>query len=130
MHARLVEGVTPFNGALSMQDVASNLNLATGESGKAMLDGKMITQQAALIGYLNDFTLLIMYLTLLMVPLVLLIGRRQEVRRAGNQAGRSHPRDGFSAITFRIPPAPSRYARRARHRAVAARLARIGAGAG
>jgi len=28
MHARLGEGITPFNGTLQMQDVASNLNLA------------------------------------------------------------------------------------------------------
>jgi DHA2 family multidrug resistance protein len=71
MHARLGEGITPFNNTLQMQDVASNLNLGT-DTGKAMLDG-MITQQAALIAYLNDFKLL-MFLTLAMVPLVMLIG--------------------------------------------------------
>jgi DHA2 family multidrug resistance protein len=71
MHARLGEGITPFNNNLQMQDVASNLNLGT-DTGKAMLDG-MITQQAALIAYLNDFKLL-MFLTLAMVPLVMLIG--------------------------------------------------------
>jgi DHA2 family multidrug resistance protein len=71
MHARLAEGITPFNGTLQMQDVASNLNLGT-DTGKAVLDG-MITQQAALIAYLNDFKLL-MVLTLAMVPLVMLIG--------------------------------------------------------
>ena len=71
MHARLGEGITPFNGNLQMQDVASNLNLGT-DTGKAMVDG-MITQQAALIAYLNDFKLL-MFLTLAMVPLVMLIG--------------------------------------------------------
>src|SRR5664279_717486 len=71
MHARLTEGITPFNGALQMQDVATNLNLGT-DTGKAVLDG-MITQQAALIAYLNDFKLL-MFLTLAMVPLVMLIG--------------------------------------------------------
>ena len=71
MHARLTEGITPFNNTLQMQDVASSLNLAT-DTGKAVLDG-MITQQAALIAYLNDFKLL-MFLTLAMVPLVMLIG--------------------------------------------------------
>jgi DHA2 family multidrug resistance protein len=71
MHERLAGGVTPFNDALQMPDVAANLNLAT-DAGKAMLDG-IITQQAALIAYLNDFKLL-MVLTLLMVPLVMLIG--------------------------------------------------------
>ncbi len=71
MHARLTEGITPFNGVLQMQDIASNLNLGT-DSGKAVLDG-MITQQAALIAYLNDFKLL-MFLTLAVMPLVMLIG--------------------------------------------------------
>jgi DHA2 family multidrug resistance protein len=71
MHATIGADVTPFNDALQMPDVAANLNLAT-EGGKAMLDG-IITQQAALIAYLNDFKLL-MVLTLLTVPLVMLIG--------------------------------------------------------
>jgi DHA2 family multidrug resistance protein len=71
MHETIGDGITPFNSALQMQDVASTLNLAT-ESGKAMLDG-VITQQAALIAYLNDFKLL-MVLTLLTMPLVMLIG--------------------------------------------------------
>jgi len=74
MHERLGEGVTPFNNALQMPDVASTLNLGT-DTGRAMLDG-IITQQAALIAYLNDFKLL-MILTLVMVPLVLLIGTAQ-----------------------------------------------------
>ena len=71
MHETIGAAVTPFNDALQMPDVAANLNLAT-DSGKAMLDG-IITQQAALIAYLNDFKLL-MVLTLLTVPLVMLIG--------------------------------------------------------
>jgi len=71
MHERIGDGITPFNSALQMQDVATTLNLAT-ESGKAMLDG-VITQQAALIAYLNDFKLL-MVLTVLTMPLVMLIG--------------------------------------------------------
>ncbi len=71
MHETIGAAVTPFNNALQMQDVATNLNMAT-DAGKAMLDG-IITQQAALIAYLNDFKLL-MVLTLLMVPLVMLIG--------------------------------------------------------
>lgn len=71
MHARIGEGITPFNGNLQMQDVGTTLNLAT-DTGKATLDA-MITQQAALIAYLNNFKLL-MVLTLLMVPLVMLIG--------------------------------------------------------
>ena len=37
MHARLAEGVTPFNDALQMPDVAANLNVHT-DTGRAMLD--------------------------------------------------------------------------------------------
>ena len=74
MHARIGEAVTPFNDSLQMPDVANNLNLNT-DIGRAMLDG-IVTQQAALIAYLNDFKLL-MVLTLAMMPLVLLIGTAQ-----------------------------------------------------
>src|SRR5664280_1443203 len=75
MHARIVESVTPFNDALQMPDVAANLNMNS-DVGRAMLDG-IITQQAALIAYLNDFKLL-MILTLAVVPLVMLIGIAQK----------------------------------------------------
>jgi DHA2 family multidrug resistance protein len=71
MHARITESVTPFNNALQMPDVAANLNLGS-DLGKAMLDG-IVTQQAAMIAYLNDFKLL-MFLTLATMPLVMLIG--------------------------------------------------------
>jgi len=71
MHARLTEQVTPFNDALQMPDVAANLNLHA-DTGRALLD-LIITQQAAMLAYLNDFKLL-MVLTLAMIPLVLIIG--------------------------------------------------------
>jgi DHA2 family multidrug resistance protein len=90
MHATIAEGVTPFNNALQMPDVAANLNIAT-ESGKAVLDG-MITQQAALIAYLNDFQLL-MWLTLLMVPLVMLIGTTKKAPGAAKQDDVIHAMD-------------------------------------
>jgi DHA2 family multidrug resistance protein len=78
MHERIGEAVTPFNDALQMPDVAASLNLNT-DMGRAMLDG-IVTQQASLIAYLNDFKLL-MILTLAMVPLVMLI--RTEQRSPG-----------------------------------------------
>jgi MFS transporter, DHA2 family, multidrug resistance protein len=71
MHARLTEQVTPFNNALQMPDVARVLDLAT-DAGRALLD-QIVTQQAMMIAYLNDFKLL-MVLTLAMIPLVLIIG--------------------------------------------------------
>jgi DHA2 family multidrug resistance protein len=71
MHARLTEQVTPFNQALQMPDVANNLN-AQSDTGRALLD-MLVTQQATLLAYLNDYKLL-MFLTLAMIPLVWIIG--------------------------------------------------------
>ena len=76
MHARLTEQVTPFNDALQMPDVAANLNVHA-DTGRALLD-LIVTQQAAMLAYLNDFKLL-MVLTLAVIPLILIIGT---VRRA------------------------------------------------
>jgi DHA2 family multidrug resistance protein len=71
MHAHLTEFVTPFNNALQAPDVSAILNMAT-DTGRALLD-LMVTQQATIIAYANDFKLL-MYLTLATFPFVLLIG--------------------------------------------------------
>jgi DHA2 family multidrug resistance protein len=70
MHARLSESVTPFNDALGMPDAAM-LNPGT-DMGRAMMD-RLLTQQATIIAYANDFKLL-MYLTLATLPLVFVIG--------------------------------------------------------
>jgi DHA2 family multidrug resistance protein len=70
MHARLTEYTTPFNDALQMPDVTAHLNVHT-DLGRAVLD-MIVTQQAALIAYLNDFKLL-MALTLGVIPLVMII---------------------------------------------------------
>jgi len=80
MHARIVEGVTPFNNALQMPDVAMSLDVNT-DLGRAMLDG-IVTQQAEMIAYLNDFKLL-MILTLGMIPLVLIIRAAGKAPAAG-----------------------------------------------
>jgi DHA2 family multidrug resistance protein len=71
MHARITESVTPFNKALGAPDVSSTLNINT-DAGRVILDN-MITQQAAVIAYQNDF-LLLMYLTLGALPLLLILG--------------------------------------------------------
>ena len=71
MHARLTESVTPFNGALYMPDVLSTMNPNT-DVGRAMLDA-LVTKQAAIIAYQNDFKLL-MYMTLATLPLLLVLG--------------------------------------------------------
>jgi DHA2 family multidrug resistance protein len=88
MHARLVENVTPFNYALQMPDVASTLNLAI-DTGKALLD-QIVTQQATIIAYANDFKLL-MLLALIAMPLVLLVGSSRSMQ--GPQEAGEHAMD-------------------------------------
>jgi DHA2 family multidrug resistance protein len=83
MHARLTENVTPFNDALQMPDVAAMLNVQS-DAGRAMLDA-MVTQQAALLGYLNDFKLL-MALTFAVIPLVWMIGTTRNAPPAPRDA--------------------------------------------
>jgi DHA2 family multidrug resistance protein len=70
MHARLDEFVTPFNNALQMPDVTMLSPLT--DTGRAVMD-RVLTQQATIIAYANDFKLL-MYLTLLAIPMVFVIG--------------------------------------------------------
>ncbi|HLH98972.1 MAG TPA: DHA2 family efflux MFS transporter permease subunit [Xanthobacteraceae bacterium] len=70
MHARLDEFVTPFNSALQMPDAAMLSPLT--ETGRAVMD-RVLTQQATIIAYANDYKLL-MYLTLAAIPLVFVIG--------------------------------------------------------
>jgi DHA2 family multidrug resistance protein len=72
MHERLTENVTPFNNALQFPDVASILNTTT-DTGRAMLDA-IVTQQAAVIAYANDFKLL-MVLCICAMPLIFLVGK-------------------------------------------------------
>jgi DHA2 family multidrug resistance protein len=70
-HAYLSEYVTPFNHALQAPVVSSILSTTT-STGRGMLD-RLVTEQAAIIAYGNDFKLL-MYLTLATIPLVFFIG--------------------------------------------------------
>ena len=79
MHERLGAQVTPFNDALQFPDIAGALNLTT-QAGKAVLDG-IVTQQANMIAYLNDFKLL-MVLTMAAMPLVLFIGSTRKAHRS------------------------------------------------
>lgn len=83
MHARLTEQATPFNGALQMPDVLANLNVHT-DAGRALLD-MIVTQQATMLAYINDFKLL-MILTLATIPLVLIIGRTRQAPGAKGEA--------------------------------------------
>ncbi len=71
MHERLGAQITPFNDALQMPDVVAHLDLHS-QSGLAMLD-QIVTQQAAMIAYLNDYKLL-MWLSFAVIPLIFIIG--------------------------------------------------------
>jgi len=75
MHARLAESVTPFNDALQMSNVTHFLNVHSA-MGRALLD-VIVTKQAAMIAYINDYKLL-MVLTLAMIPLILIIGKSKQ----------------------------------------------------
>jgi DHA2 family multidrug resistance protein len=82
MHERIGEAVTPFNDALQFPDVASILNTGT-DTGRAMLDA-IVTRQAAVIAYANDFKLL-MILCILCMPLVFAIGSSRQALGGGTQ---------------------------------------------
>lgn len=69
MHAHLAESITPFNQALA-DPAAAMLDPKT-ETGRALLE-QIMTQQAAIIAYANDFKLM-MIMTILAFPLILLI---------------------------------------------------------
>jgi DHA2 family multidrug resistance protein len=69
-HSQLAEKISPFNDALQMPDVAGVLSTAT-DAGRAMLDG-IVTQQAAVMAYSNDF-LLMTFISLCAFPLLFLI---------------------------------------------------------
>jgi DHA2 family multidrug resistance protein len=87
MHARLTESVTPFNNALQMPDVARTLDVHT-DLGRAMLD-RIVTEQAAVIAYANDFKLL-MILAIATIPLIFLISTS---RASAPQASAAHAMD-------------------------------------
>ena len=66
-HSQLMESVTPFNQALSG---AKLLDPST-ESGRSILES-MVTRQATIIAYANDYQLM-MWISLAAFPLLLLI---------------------------------------------------------
>jgi DHA2 family multidrug resistance protein len=70
LHASLAEHVTPYNVTANPAALAAHVNTGT-LRGLAGLDA-MITDQAAMIAYIDDFKLM-MVLTLLTIPCLLLI---------------------------------------------------------
>ncbi|MCL2429371.1 MAG: DHA2 family efflux MFS transporter permease subunit [Alphaproteobacteria bacterium] len=78
MHARLTEYLTPFSGPLQMPDATAIFSM-TSDAGRALLDA-IVTQQAVIIAYGNDYKML-MVLSVIAMPLVLLVGTSAAVRR-------------------------------------------------
>jgi DHA2 family multidrug resistance protein len=64
--------------ATIMQALATTLNMAT-DAGKALLDA-IVTQQAVIIAYANDYKLLLV-LALAAMPLVLFVGSSRAMRQ-------------------------------------------------
>ncbi|PWC37501.1 MDR family MFS transporter [Azospirillum sp. TSO35-2] len=76
-HADLAAHLTPFSSTLSEQAVASPAALA-------MLNAQ-VTQQAAMIAYIDDFKLM-MYVALLVIPMLLLLRRPKAGAAAADAA--------------------------------------------
>ncbi|HEY1413955.1 MAG TPA: DHA2 family efflux MFS transporter permease subunit [Rhodopila sp.] len=83
-HADIAAGITPFDRVLQGNDAVSHMLDPATRHGAAMLD-QMVTHQAAIIAYNNDFRLM----TLTVVPpmLLLFIMRRHERRPVAAAAG-------------------------------------------
>jgi DHA2 family multidrug resistance protein len=76
-HSQLAEHISPFNDALNDPDVSRWMNLAT-DQGRAMAD-QMLTLQAAVMAYSNDFMLLAM-VCVASIPFVMAIGSTASLR--------------------------------------------------
>ncbi|HLH51084.1 MAG TPA: DHA2 family efflux MFS transporter permease subunit [Roseiarcus sp.] len=89
-HSQLAEQISPFNDALHAPGVANILSTKT-DSGRAMLDG-LLTQQAAIMAYSNDF-LLMTFVSLAAFPLLFMM-------RSSKAAANRPPsgRDGHAAV--------------------------------
>jgi len=85
-HSQLAEHVTPFNDALQHPDVSRWMDLAT-DQGRALAD-QMVTLQAVIMAYANDFMLLTV-ICALSIPFVFFIGSTASLR-GGRVSVREH----------------------------------------
>ena len=84
--SHLAEHISPFNDALQQMDVARWLDLAT-DQGRALAD-QMITLQAVIMAYANDFMLLTL-ICVLSIPFIFAIGSTASLR-GGRVSMREH----------------------------------------
>lgn len=82
-HAEIAAHVTPFNPALQAMAQAKIVD-PTSATGQAMLDA-MVTQQATIIAYIDDFKLM-MLLTLAAMPLVFLLKKAAQPAKMDHSA--------------------------------------------
>jgi DHA2 family multidrug resistance protein len=82
-YAILSEHINPFNEALQMPDVKSMIDLTT-DAGRALAD-KLVMGQAQIIAFARDYQL-IMFLTLMAIPMAIIIGSTKAALRAQSQA--------------------------------------------
>ena len=75
-HASLVTHITPFNDNLVAAGIDPTTFATTGQQTAAMIDG-MITGQAAMIAYLDDFKLMF-WITLCAAPLLLILRHKPQ----------------------------------------------------
>jgi MFS transporter, DHA2 family, multidrug resistance protein len=76
-HSQLAEHISPFNDALQNPDVTRWMDLAT-DQGRALAD-QMITLQAVIMAYANDFMLLTA-ICVASIPFVFAIGSTRSLR--------------------------------------------------
>lgn len=81
--AELGDFVNPFNDALKMPDVANVINMAT-DSGRALAE-QMLSMQALIISYGNDFRMLTFF-ALLALPVAFVIGPTKATFRERTKA--------------------------------------------
>jgi DHA2 family multidrug resistance protein len=82
-HAAMVERITVANPAWNNPAVAAIYGMQHA-GGAAALDA-MVTQQASMVAYIDDFRLML-YLTLIVIPLVLLLRPAGRANAAGIDA--------------------------------------------
>src|SRR6478752_82931 len=85
-HSQLAEHISPFNDALQYPDVSRWMDLAT-DQGRAIAD-QMVTLQAVIMAYSNDFMLLTA-ICALSIPFVFAIGSTASLR-GGRVSVREH----------------------------------------
>jgi len=76
LHASLAEHITPYNAVSNPAAIAAHVDTASA-TGLAALNA-IITDQAAMIAYIDDFKLM-MVMTLVTIPFLLLIRRVRPV---------------------------------------------------